>query len=450
MNREDVMRQLGDVCGSPAEPVDTAALLDEVRAVWCRYLILPADYFYDVAALWALHAHVVNAFDTTPRIVFKSPEKESGKTRALEVLELLVPAALSTINASVAFLFRTLKDEQATILFDEVDAIFNPKASNYEDLRSLINAGYRRGATVGRIVGEGKGMRGVRFPVFAATALAAIGDLPDTVESRAVIVPMRRRAPDEHVEQFRRRRVAAELEEVRARLVQWGAEHIDQLGNADPEMPDEVTDRAADCWEPLLAIADLAGGAWPARARFAARSVVKGHVAEDASIGVRLLADIKAVMDGDRDRMSSAGLCAALNALEASGWGAWNDGKGISQHDLSKRLKRYGVAPKVIKFRDGTTARGYLREAFSDPFARYLRDTPLVGVTGVTSVTPIQSRVTPVTPVTAAEGAAQTVDTTAQPTPVSQRPRIPLPDGWMEADDARRGAILAAIPERRR
>jgi hypothetical protein len=188
----------------------------------------------------------------------------------LEVAELLVPSPLSVMNASIAFLFRTLKDEQATVLFDEVDAIFNSKVGNYEDLRALLNTGYRRGAMVGRIVGEGKGMRPERFPVFAATALAAIGDLPDTVESRAIIVPMRRRAPDEDVAQFRRRRVEQEIGDVRARLEQWGAEHVDELGQGDPEMPEGLTDRAADIWEPLLAIADLAGGEWPARARQAA------------------------------------------------------------------------------------------------------------------------------------------------------------------------------------
>ncbi len=241
--------------GEPATPIDTAALLDEIRAVLRRYLILPDGHFYDVVALWVLHAHAIVAADTSPRLIFKSPEKESGKTRALEVLELLVPAPLAVMNTTIAAIFRLLKEEQATVLFDEVDAIFNSKVGNYEDLRALLNAGYRRGATVARVVGEGKGMRTERYPVFAATALAAIGDLPDTIESRAIILPMRRRAPDECIEQFRRRRVAAGLEEMRSGLCQWGPEHIDELGAADPAMPDELTDRAADCWEPLLAIA---------------------------------------------------------------------------------------------------------------------------------------------------------------------------------------------------
>jgi hypothetical protein len=172
--------------------VDTATLLADVRAFLCRFLILPGARFYDAMALFVLHAHAIGAADTSPRFILKSPEKESGKTRGLEVLSLLVPAPLAVMNTTTAAIFRLLAEEQATVLFDEVDAIFNSKVGNYEDLRALLNAGYRRGATVARVVGEGKKMRTERFPVFAATALAAIGDLPDTIESRAIIVPMRR------------------------------------------------------------------------------------------------------------------------------------------------------------------------------------------------------------------------------------------------------------------
>jgi hypothetical protein len=177
--------------GAPS-PRNTARLLAEVRAFLSRFLVLPGEHFFDAMALFVLHTHAIGAAETSPRWIFKSPEKESGKTRGLEVLELLVPAPLAVMSASPAAIFRLLAEEQATVLFDEVDAIFGSKVGNYEDLRALLNAGYRRGATVARVVGEGKKMRTERFAVFAATALAAIGDLPDTIESRAIIVPMRR------------------------------------------------------------------------------------------------------------------------------------------------------------------------------------------------------------------------------------------------------------------
>lgn len=358
----------------PAELVDTAGLLAQVREFSCRYIVLPGDHFHDAVALWVLHAHAVKAADTSGRLVFKSPEKESGKTRALEVLEALTPAPLNAFNATVPAIFRLLEEEQATLLFDEVDAIFSPKAAKeHEDVRALLNAGYRRGATVARVAGQGSKMYVKRFPVFAATALAAIGNLPDTIESRAIVVPMRRRAPNESVAQFRRREVESEAGDLRDALSAWAAAYIEQLAEARPEIPERVTDRAADIWEPLLAIADLAGGEWPARGRNAAIELVAGRVDEDQSEGVRLLADTRTAF-GDLDRLPSGTLLSKLNGLDESGWGAWHDGKGMSPRDLARILKRYGIKPKNVRLPDATVPKGYLREDFADAWARYLRD----------------------------------------------------------------------------
>lgn len=367
-------------------PQETGAMLDQVRDFFTDFVVLPASQYADVVTLWTVQAHAIGSFDTSPRLIFKSPDKECGKTRALEVLEVLTPAPLVSINATIAAIFRLLADEQATLLFDEVDAIFNPRAAKEnEDLRALLNAGYRRGATVARVVGEGKKMRVERFPVFAATALAAIGDLPDTIESRAIVIPMRRRAPDESVSSFRRRYVNGQAEELRGWLAQWGGEFADHLAEAEPEMPEGVTDRAADIWEPLLAIADLAGDEWAHRAREAAVYVVKGRVAEDQSVGVRLLVDVKAVMDG-HDRIASKVLCDKLNELEESPWGGWSDGKGISQRDLAKRLKTYGVESKNVRLPDGSTPKGYVRADFVDPWSRYLREGSATSATSATQI----------------------------------------------------------------
>src|SRR5262249_13970639 len=217
------------------------------------------------------------------------------------------------------------------------------------------------------------------------TALAAIGDLPDTIESRAIIVPMRRRAPDEEVASFRRRKVEYDAEGWRGVLTQWAEIYAGVLVDFEPEMPSGVTDRAADIWEPLLAIGELAKGEWAERARQAATFIVKGRVAEDLSTGVRLLADVKAVI-GDADRMSSADLCARLNGLEEAAWGGWNDGRGINQRELARRLGKYGVESKVVRLPDGSTPRGYLCSDFGDAWARYLRDGSATSATSATQI----------------------------------------------------------------
>jgi len=375
-------------------------LLDSVRQLIVRYVCLPAPEYADVMALWVAHCHAIGAATTSPRLVFKSPEKASGKTRALEVLETLVPSPLATVNASVAAVFRLLKEEPTTtLLFDEVDSIFNPKAGNqHEELRALLNAGYRRGATVARVVGEGKKMRVERFPVFAATALAAIGDLPETVESRSVIVPMRRRRPDESVEPFRLRNVVMVAEPLRGALSLWAHRYQDALERREPRMPDGINDRLADSWEPLLAVAELADEAWITRARTAAERIAGGHVMDEASLGVQLLGDIKACLASD-DRLSSVNLLGKLNGLEESAWGAWHDGRGMTARDLARRLKPYGIGSRPIRpVGGGEPFKGYLREDFVDAWQRY----PLPSLQTVSTVTGLQAivpgnRVTDVT-----------------------------------------------------
>lgn len=356
-----------------SERPDTAALLGDLRTFISKYVVLASDRFYDAVALWILHTHAAQAFETTPRLLVKSPEKESGKTRLLEVLEMLVLNPLFVVNTTISAIYRLLATKQLTLLHDEVDAVFSLRAApQNEELRAIINSGYRRGAVVARSEREGK--HAVKeFAVFAPTALAAIGNLPDTIESRSIIIPMRRRAPDEEISPFRRRKVEVEAHLLRDALIEWAAVYVEQLAEAEPEMPSELTDRAADIWEPLIAIADLAGREWAKRARDAAVEVVAGRLDQDLSVGVRLLVDIRTVMGG-LERITSSELAVKLNALDESGWGGWHDGKGMNQRDLASRLKGYGIGTKNLKMSDGSVPKGFDRKDFADAWARYLRD----------------------------------------------------------------------------
>ncbi len=393
-----IARERAEAAGFAPMVTELPDLLDRVRRLVTRYVVLPSEEYADSIALWVAHAHAIRAATASPRLVFKSPEKASGKTRALEVIEPLVPAPLNTVNASVAAVFRLLKEEQATLLFDEVDSIFSLKVAPHEELRALLNAGYRKGATVARVVGEGKRMRVERFPVFAATALAAIGNLPETIESRAILVPMRPRAPDEPLEPFRLRKVVRETDPLRVGLAQWAQRYEDKLREHEPCLPAGLTDRLGDSWEPLLAIADFAGDDWAARARAAAQHIAGGHVIHEGSLGVQLLGEIRSSWGSD-DRIPTAKLLAQLNALEEAPWGGWHDGTGMTPRDLARILKRYGIVPKVIRLSNGSTARGYLQEDFGDAWQRYLPPAPGPSVTSVTGVT-AGSQVTGVTPVT--------------------------------------------------
>src|SRR5437763_12113369 len=182
-------------------------LLDAVHKFVGKFVAYPSAAAHDAHVLWLAHTHLMEAWESTPRIAFLSPEPASGKTRALEISELLVPNAVAAINVTPAYLFRKVGDDEAkpTILYDEVDTVFGPKAKDNEEIRGLLNAGHRRGAVAGRCVVSGKEVTTEEIPAYCAVALAGLGGLPDTLLSRAVVVRMRRRSPDETVEPYRRR-----------------------------------------------------------------------------------------------------------------------------------------------------------------------------------------------------------------------------------------------------
>ncbi len=217
---------------------------------------------------------MLQSSDNSPRLALLSPEPGSGKTRTLEVLDLLTPQPMHSLSASPAAIFRTLNVEQPTLLMDEVDAIFSRRGSSddgSEDLRALLNAGHRKGATIPRCVGPRHDV--VKFPVYAAVALAGLGDLPDTLMSRSIIIRMRRRAPGERVEPFRRRLHESDGANLSDALAEWTNLIRSAVADAWPQMPAGVEDRPADVWEPLLAIADAADGQWPDTARSACGAV---------------------------------------------------------------------------------------------------------------------------------------------------------------------------------
>jgi Protein of unknown function (DUF3631) len=350
---------------------DGAKLLGDVCAFLGRFIAYPSEHAQFAHALWIMHTHLMEAWDSTPRIAFLSPEPGSGKTRALEISELMVPNAVEAVNMSPAYVFRRIGAEIGlpTLLIDEVDALFTGKSQAGEEIRALLNAGHRRGAMVGRCVIHGKTVTTEESPAFCAVALAGLGFLPDTLMSRSVIIKMRRRAPNETVEPYRRRDHAPEGEMLRDRIDAWAATLVDDIKRARPKMPPGVEDRAADCWEPLLAVADAAGGHWPEIARVAAVTLVAVAKEVNPSLGIRLLEDIRTAFGGD-DRLSTEQLLHRLIALPESSWGNLK-GKPLDDRGLALRLRKYDVRPKTIRI-GTTTPRGYERADFEDAWARYL------------------------------------------------------------------------------
>lgn len=347
-----------------------AGILDDLDAVLARYVSFPTEAHRHAVTSWVAHSWVVEAFDSTPRLALLSPEKGSGKTRCLEVIELHVPNPMRTVNVSAAAMFRKVAQGDVTLLLDEADTYLGlTTAREHEDLRGLVNAGHRRGAMVMRGEVRGKHVDVVEYPCFAPVALAGLGDLPDTIIDRSVIVPMRRRAPGEHVEPFRARRAERDAVHLAGRLEEWAGRAVERLEDREPEMPPGITDRPADVWEPLVIVGDAAGEPWATRVRQACVTLNAERAERDPSLGVQLLADVRTVF-GDADRMTSEALVEALVALDSAPWADLR-GKELDARGLARRLKKYGIRPADHRFGDGTK-KGYLRTDLHDAWQRYL------------------------------------------------------------------------------
>jgi hypothetical protein len=351
-----------DVSDVSQLPVDGGELFDRVESFLSRFVAYPSPDALTAAVLWAAHCHLIDCFESTPRLAHLSPEPGSGKTRALEVLELLVPRPLHAINATPAALFRKVSDEAGppTILFDEIDTVFGPKAKDNEDIRGMLNAGHRRGATALRCVIHGKEISVEEFPAYCAVALAGLGDLPDTIMTRSVVVRMRRRSPTETVQPFRHRVHADEGHALASQLAAWAGLVADTVRDAWPEMPDGIEDRPADVWEPLLSVADAAGGHWPTRARVAAVSLVSQAADRPATLGIKLLADLRDVFTRlDVTALPTDQILSELCSEPLSPWATLR-GEPLDARGLAKFLRQYEVRSQVIRTTTGTR-HGYRR-----------------------------------------------------------------------------------------
>lgn len=365
-----------------AETGRIAALLAEAEAFIDRYLVLPGEAERTAIVLWIAHTHALDGAHATPYLLFLSPEKRAGKTRALELLELLTARSWRVTGMTEAVLFRKIAQDRPTLLLDEIDAIFGSGTERTQPLRGILNAGNRPGVSVARCVGE-KGDQLRDFPVYCPKALAGIdsGNLPETIRDRSISIRMRRKTGSEPVERFRYRHAEERAEGITAGLAAWGSDATARLHEAEPDLPAELNDRAAEAWEPLLAIADEAGGDWPERARRAAVALSGPDGSDADSIGALLLGAIRDAF-GERRAMFTKDILAAVNAREDLPFGGWRNGDGLDARTLGKLLRQYDVSapdgepvPRTIRI-GGETLRGYERDWFRDAWERWLPQHP--------------------------------------------------------------------------
>lgn len=343
------------------------ALLRELENFVARFLILPEGSLFPLAA-WVIATFIFESFGAFPYLCVLSPTKQCGKTRLTEVLCLLAANAYRTVGVSEAALFRLIEQSAPTLILDEAEALTG-KSDRAEAIRALLNAGNRRNITVPRCQGNAYELK--LFSIYCPKVIVAIGNCPDTIRDRSIVLMMQRRKPGEQVERFLARRVEPEAQALKRELESFIRRHKGEIERAYEELDLHfLQDRDAEAWEPLFAVLKVAD---PSRWEELRRSAVKltGDKAAtdiDDNLALRLLADLEATWPESQAAAFTADLIPILKDIEDAPWQAEVD---LNPRKLARFLRPFGVEPKQVRVGD-RTAKGYDLEELEAAFARYL------------------------------------------------------------------------------
>jgi hypothetical protein len=398
------------------ERVNGSELLTELSDAIGAYVIMD-KHQRDAVTLGAVFAHTHDLRDFAPIFFLVSPTKRCGKTRVLRLVRRLVPRPLLSSNVTAAFMARVIEKHRPTVLIDEYDATARGDPVMAESLRGQLNSSFDRdGAKIGKCVPfPGSGFDEREFSTWAPTWIAGIKHVPDTVADHSIQIGMKRKLPGEKVSRLRGTD-GGEFDVLKRQIARWVADNEQRLREIEPQPPEELDaagDRAADAWDPLFAVADVAGGDWPKRVRAAALmlcGVEQADASDENDIEATLLADLKRIFEacdafaptGEQLKSNKQIAAEALEALERvedghrqprqprhvvglggeqitnalatlveRKWPTWDKGKPMRPHQLSKLLSAYRVRSQTL--RDGAWVfRGYARDALDDAFERYL------------------------------------------------------------------------------
>jgi putative DNA primase/helicase len=351
------------------DPVAGDALLDALRAHLKRHVVLAPHA--DVAlALWILHTWVFEAFDITPYLAITSPTRRCGKTLLMTLLYWLCQRAKKNDSMSKAAIYRSVDKDKPTLVLDEVGWVVDQR----DERQNILCGGFERNGYAETCEGEGADITTKLWSTFCPKAFGLIGKLTATLMDRSIEIAMRRKLA-EKVERLRRRD-NDEHAGLRRLCCRWAQDNIEALGKAAPVLPDKLNDRAADFWEPLLAVAAQAGGDWPKLAAEAAIALSGGDSAGSEEKGVELLADIKAALAAiGRAAVTTKTLLAShLLADPERPWATWNKGKPITDRQLAKLLRPFAVISENVQESETgePQAKGYRLARLKDAFERYL------------------------------------------------------------------------------
>lgn len=378
-----------------SEPVDPAALLEEVRNVILRFIVMEPEQA-DAAALWIAQTYLTADLEVSALALIDAAERACAKTLLQTLIASMSFRPLAAANASLSALFRAIERWGCTLFIDEADTFFKEN----KELHGMVNAGYKKGGAVLRSEVSGNSYEPRAFNVYGAKSIAGITlakHLPDSTMSRGIVFTLRRKKTTEKVDRMRSAEpgLFARLASQYARFAQ---DYAEQIRTASPDLPDELSDRSQDNWEPLLAIASCAGPQWVARATAAA---LKMSVASEAqgSASNDLLADMREVLRGHLEaNISTTDLIEKLSKHPDMDWETYYRGKPITSRQLAKYLSVYDLKPRTARQKNGKTPKGYYMAELQDVFARYLKPLEVEVIEPLPKGTPPTPRVAATAP----------------------------------------------------
>ena len=373
---EEIEHFLGVASLIHTDDTDESVLLDQISDLLRKYIFLGREGAI-VLTLWIVHTWCLRAAEYTPYIHLRSALPREGKSRVLDVVHHLVARPLRMSDPTPAAIadYTTMAvimgQEPPTFLWDEIDTVYE----RWGPLREYVNNGFQRGNPIIRAGGK------VKF-TFAPKIMGGLTELPTTVHDRSFRIDMLRAKQDEkplRLTPGEHRKVKSEGYALQMRLGAFAERHMEALMMATPELPEQLDDRGQDIAEPLIAIADVAGGDWPKKARGALVQVRQAMQKSDSmSDPELLLRDIKEIFKG-KAVLYSEDIVAGLLKREES---PWRTG-GMNQHKLARMLHQFSESPggpRITSSRVRVGGRasgkplkaGYKRKQFEDAWSRYL------------------------------------------------------------------------------
>jgi hypothetical protein len=354
-------------------------LVVEAATFLATYVVLPAESLIVIVA-WVLAAWLGQKWDRFPHLAVTSPEKRCGKTRLMQLLELLVPNPYNTTNISPAAIYRLIELRQPTLLLDEAQSISRRGSEASEVIRELFNAGIDRNAKVLRVGGEGRDQI-QEFRVYSPKVIALIGDLDSVLADRCLPIRMMRKTDADEVAHYRSRVVDPVGRKIGEKLGAWAAQHADEVAKVyDGLEPFALAnDRMAELLLPLQAVLTLENPAQlETLEEYAASLDARDKELESMSPGVRLLWACRAIFnqgvrkDNPRCFLETVTLILELAQRTEEPWSTFTRGDAITPEALANLLRPYGIKSERAMKYGKQTQRGYFKFRFVEAWGRYL------------------------------------------------------------------------------